>query len=65
MVVIGLISNWPVMGWTVVGCGWIDTGGRGWINTGSIRGEAAAEAAAEAVAAIGWFIGCRRSTKGC
>jgi hypothetical protein len=55
-VVIGLVPNWPVMGWTVVGRGWIDTGG--------IRGEAAAEAAAEAVAAMGWFIGCGRSTKG-
>jgi len=55
-VVIGPVSNWPVIGWTVVG--------RGWINTGSIRGEAAAEAAAEAVAAIGWFIGCGRSAKG-
>ena len=46
------------------GCGWIDTGGRSWIDTGGIRGEAAAEAAAEAVVAIVWFIGCRRSAKG-
>jgi len=34
-----------------VGYGWISIGGR-WINTGGIRGEAAAEVAAEAVAAI-------------
>ena len=53
-------------------------GGRGWIDTG-IRGETAAEAvaeaaakaaaeavveAAEAVTAIVWFIGSRRSAKG-
>ena len=43
------------------GCGWIGIGGR-WINTGGIRGEAAAEAAA--VAAVVWFIGCGRSAKG-
>ena len=40
-------------------------GGRGWINMGGIKGEAAAEAVAEAVAAVGWFIGCGRSAKGC
>ena len=62
MVVIGPISNWPVMGWTVVGYGWIDTGGCGQINTGGIKGEAVAEvvateAAAEVVAAVVWFIG--------
>jgi hypothetical protein len=34
------------------GCGWIDTGGYGWINIGSIRGEAAAEAVIEVVAAV-------------
>ena len=62
MVVIGLVSNWPVMGWTIVGHSWINTGGCGWINTGSIRGEKAAKvaaikAAAEVVMAVVWFIG--------
>jgi hypothetical protein len=32
---------------------------------GGIRGEGAAEAAAEVVVAIGWFIDCGRSAKGC
>ena len=59
-VVIGLVFNWPVIGWTVVGYGWINTGGHGWIDTGGTKGEAAAEA----VAAVGWFIGCGRSAKG-
>ena len=63
IVVIGLVSNWPVMGWTVVSRGWINTGGRGWINTGGIRGEVVAEvvtveAVVEVIAAIVWFIGC-------
>ena len=44
MVVIGLISNWPAIGRTVVS--------RSWINMGGIRGEAAVEAVAEVVAAI-------------
>ena len=35
-------------------------GGCGWIDTGGIRGEAAAEAVAAAV----WFIGCGRTAKG-
>jgi len=35
-------------------------GGRGWIDIGSIRGEAAAEV----VAAVVWFIDCGRSAKG-
>jgi len=39
-------------------------GGRGWIDMGGIMGEAAAEAAVEAVGAIVWFIGCGRSAKG-
>ena len=48
-VVIGPVSNWPVIGWTVVGYSWINTGGCSWINTGSIRGEAAADAVAAVV----------------
>jgi len=39
-------------------------GGHSWINMGGIMGEAAAEAVAEAVEAIVWFIGCGRSAKG-
>jgi len=45
------------------GRGWVNTGGRGWINTGGIRGKVAAEVVAEAVAAIVWFIGSRKSAK--
>jgi hypothetical protein len=39
-------------------------GGRGWTDMGGIRGEAAAEVVAEVVAAVIWFIGCGRPTKG-
>ena len=44
-VVIGLVPNWPVIGWNVVG--------RGWINMGSIkRQEVEGEVAAEVVEVV-------------
>jgi hypothetical protein len=56
-VVIGLRSGCSAIGRTIVGCGWI--------NIGGIRGEAAAEAVAEVVVAVVWFIDCGRPAKGC
>jgi hypothetical protein len=61
MVVIGPRSSCSAIGRTVVGRGWIDTGG---IRRREVEGEAAAEAAAEVVAAAIWGIGCGRSAKG-
>jgi predicted NBD/HSP70 family sugar kinase len=76
VILIGLISNWSVIGWIAVGRGWIDTGG---IRRREAEGEAVAEVAAEAVAEavaevvaevaaeaaaeVVWFIGRRRSAK--
>ena len=62
--VIGPVCDWPVIGWTIIGRSWINTGGRGWTDIGGIRGEAAAEVVVEVVAAVIWFIGCGRPAKG-
>ena len=57
-VVIGPISNWPITGQTVVSHSQINMGG---IKRQEVEGETAAEVIVAAV----WFIGCRKSAKGC
>ena len=58
-ILIGLISNWSVIGRTVVGCGRINTGG---IRRREVEGEVvtgiAAGVAAGAAVVIVWFIAC-------
>ena len=51
-VAIGLIFNRPVIGRNVVSRGRINIGSRGWIDTGSIRGEVAAEVVVAIIAAV-------------
>jgi hypothetical protein len=65
-ILIGLISNWSVIGRAVVGCSWINTGGikRREVEE-EVVAEVVAEAAAEAVVEVAAeaAAGCRRSAK--